>query len=853
MIPPEKPKRVAYFIRRENYTRDFMAMLKGRKEQFGDTFSPYGAGKTSALCDLYDDIKRGSGGNFIPIWLSLSEFSIRAETPDMRNNLDELVMMVYGLNSYYNLLVALAQEVMSYTDIERLKRNNNAALKALIRDECGVPLSLDEDEGFTPDVFMKVAKDLTERGSLEQCDKLKRGVEHAARRLSNNFLHIYNSRTFVADYIIFADDYCWIGDEAVGRWFVNELGKRLHQTKLVVSRTRTPEERVDMREWWTLSLTNFTPEEVATYLERRLGVAQLPAGIAENIYRFSAGHAQTVSLVADLLDYGREDENSPLPSLELSHTHSTASEQARELLATIFKNARAKRQELATALEVGAITRRFDRHLLAYVLGKRFGKPYEAWDGDDPDEKESKRTREKREAYLTERNASLDELLHLLEGYSFTEYYPQTNDSPYYTFHKFIRAQMRAILSKQYPQEVGELHEWIADYYTERLENYEEGMFSDQQYAKLYRYEDGGWQGILSEWAYHSVQMPDRQKAKLRFALEFFNAFSWWGWFLRFPFCDSLIREWVWKRDEEDLPFLQRILDFDEGYPRGYFTEKDGKGNWDNVRDSLLALFVELEIDPIAPQDMDDDKKELFIMMCEMLAGAYRHHSTPEYDKAEAIYMQTIPLCQALEMEDTFAYHNCFLGDLYLQMEHYENAIKHGEIAIEAMLKEPEKRSEANDYEVASLGFRIAGTGYLRLGALDKAERAYTLGSLCAYIFISHPKDVADPYTCQWYIDTVKDMAREMQRAWRAGNADVLMLAENIHAYWQPYWEREATPALTRASLQAAFEANDESALRGLIFPADPPTDDKGIEALDHPYNAMVLAIADEMHGMLAS
>ncbi len=852
MIPPEQPQLVNHFIERENYTRNFMRMLKSKTFiQVGDTHGTYGTGKTNMLCNLYFEIKNHSGAdlNLHPIWLSLSEFSISFDTPVLSDSLNDVEVLTHSLRNYHQLLLELAQEVMQPSQVDRVRTTNINALKEVLKKECDVKLTADEDSSFSLDVFMKVAKELIEVGTRAQGQKLAESIEVIAERFSKNFANLFNSKTFVTDYILFADDYCWVGDEALGRWFVNDLTRNLNKTTVVISRTREPEQDITRTDWWTLQLTDFTPEEVAFYLEKRLKLDILPDGLAENVYRFSNGHAQTVSLVADLLDYGRDEETQAIRPITFRNTDQGMEGQAQGLVKTLFENVRAKNEALAVALEVGAITRRFDRRLLGFVLGKRIGEPYNVWESDLEEGKEE--TKKQREAYEAKRNESLDKIQHLLEGYSFTEVYPSLNDYPHYAFHKFLREQMQTVLEQQYTGEVIELHTWIAEYYQALLGDYEDEQEENQQYSRLYRYEDAGWQDIIREWAYHSIHMEDRTEAKLRFALEFFNAFSWWGWFLRFPFCDNLISEWAWSQKDEDLPFLGHIIAFDEGYPRGYFTEKDGKGKWIQVHDSLFALFKELEIDPEHPEAMDDDRKELFVMMSETLAGAYRHHTEPDFAKAEALYHQTIAICQNAgeEMIDTFAYHNCFLADLYLQMKRYDDAVKHGKIAVDAMLQEPEERSEANDYEVASLGLRIMGTGYLRQGDIKNAIRCYQHSSLCAFIFISHPKNLADPYTCQWYIDTTQDITRELHKEWREGIAGIEEGLVAIREFWQPYWDKHDTPA---PNLQEATNATNEDLLKAYLFPTDPDSKDKVIEKPDSQYNLDVLEVSDQMHKQLS-
>ena len=119
-------------------------------------------------------------------------------------------------------------------------------------------------------------------------------------------------------------------------------------------------------------------------------------------------------------------------------------------------------------------------------------------------------------------------------------------------------------------------------------------------YGSWYRYEDSGWQAAKRQWLYHQTRASssgkgERELGRLRFTRVFLDAFWWWGCYLDFPFCQTLLDDWRTRRADSDwtVAFTQLL----DSYPHGYKKAKESDDwregelpRWDAVRAALLEL-----------------------------------------------------------------------------------------------------------------------------------------------------------------------------------------------------------------------------------------------------------------------
>ncbi|NJL55118.1 hypothetical protein HC928_07975 [bacterium] len=319
MHPPEKPRNVSYFIDRRNYSRNFLKLLQDDRiiDIVADTEATYGTGKTTILSDLYETVQQAGGHH--PMWLSLNLYSAWYMTPALaerekaqhdRKLRYSLPILIQNYISYHRLLVELAGSLHLASDAE-------ASLNRL---------SLDRLHAALPEVGVQV------EGTVEQWRKLldrpsaggppqpgtlsepqaEALIEETVQAITGYVLSRYNDSYGQQRNVLFADDYCWISDQRIGTWVITGLAQQMKNTVLIVSHSENvaPDERLDhllnteTRSIQPLFLTNFTPEEVGEYLEKRLPrYVDAHPNLPDAAYYFSEGHAQTVCLLADLLEY----------------------------------------------------------------------------------------------------------------------------------------------------------------------------------------------------------------------------------------------------------------------------------------------------------------------------------------------------------------------------------------------------------------------------------------------------------------------------------------------------------------------------------------------------------------------
>src|SRR5574337_1949273 len=142
---------------------------------------------------------------------------------------------------------------------------------------------------------------------------------------------------------------------------------------------------------------------------------------------------------------------------------------------------------------------------------------------------------------------------------------------------------------KKLPRATAEaLHGKALAWYRERLKETIEGDLSG--YGSWYRYEKPAWQALKDAWLYHLAASGGTVGSVLAFLRVYFDAFWWWGYYQRFPFCELLIREWL-QRDVSTTAreALRQLSTFQESYPAGY--EKRGRQEgWRRVERALIAL-----------------------------------------------------------------------------------------------------------------------------------------------------------------------------------------------------------------------------------------------------------------------
>ena len=375
-----------------------------------------------------------------------------------------------------------------------------------------------------------------------------------------------------------------------------------------------------------------------------------------------------------------------------------------------------------------------------------------------------------------------------------------------YSMHRVIAEYARKKLPRGTAEE---LHGKALAWYRERLEETIEGDLSG--YQSWYRYEQPAWQALKDAWLYHLAASGDAVGSILAFLRVYFDAFWWWGYYQRFPFCERLIREWL-QRDIGNIEreALRQLSVFEESYPAGY--EKRGRqDDWRKVERALIALRQGQGLDGDVARIAGEDARrvrhftDFFLAEC---AG---------YGRGE----------RELAMTRYQAAHDQFKGDgtewipawLWFYVAQYlldaEDPAAAGDYTRRALAEAGEEQPLADrDPELLANIYRQLGDLALAGGDGDEALAQYRRAAFYAFIFQAVPEP-ADSYTVAFYREITGRIATRLAADKDRGSE----LASALQRYWEPWWKLHPQP---RPNLAEALESGDLAAVEASIFPAVP-------------------------------
>ena len=192
--------------------------------------------------------------------------------------------------------------------------------------------------------------------------------------------------------------------------------------------------------------------------------------------------------------------------------------------------------------------------------------------------------------------------LQTLKQYSFVEPAPDARDG-FFRLHPAVRRELSHRLEQIDPARFLELHRRAADHcagWIAEFEEEEDVESGSQSYDSWYRYEDARWQAAKREWLFHQARASasgpmERELGRLRLTRVFLDSFWWWGCYLEFPFCRTLVFDW--RTTQADRDWADALVQILDAYPHGHEKEKaphkwrdNELPRWDAVRAALLEL-----------------------------------------------------------------------------------------------------------------------------------------------------------------------------------------------------------------------------------------------------------------------
>ena len=347
------------------------------------------------------------------------------------------------------------------------------------------------------------------------------------------------------------------------------------------------------------------------------------------------------------------------------------------------------------------------------------------------------------------------------------------------------------------------VHQRAADFYRVWLRSFEETNV--EQTLCWYRFEQKEWQDAKSRYLFHLSHLPDRVIDRLAYTGLFFDAFWWWGSYVRFEYGDQLLLEWERSRctDADDRRWFEAMKAFVRTYPLG--PNKSGAGEWVAARDALLSVRELSGLAPPSPITDADERRHVAAITDQFLGQCHRYLGDGE--AAARSYEESIARLEAGNEWWEVAWAQFAYADLELGRGRPEDAARRAQAALDIDLAH--RRADL-DVELRANLYRVEADVAWAAGDQPTAFRSYGLAGFYAYRLqaSAHPPDL---YALAFYREMKGHLAGRLGELVDAGQLDQASsgLAE-VAALWAPYWTAAGTtpksPLLTEG-VAAAVEA----------------------------------------------
>ncbi|MBW8372277.1 MAG: hypothetical protein K0M66_15095 [Thiobacillus sp.] len=339
-------------------------------------------------------------------------------------------------------------------------------------------------------------------------------------------------------------------------------------------------------------------------------------------------------------------------------------------------------------------------------------------------------------------------------------------------------------------------------------------------YLAWYRYEQGDWRDLVDTWLYHLAHAGDGERAFMSLLRVFFDAFWWWGYYLRYDYCDTLIKIWrarnIAPEIRDRLALLERFLD---AYPAGY--EKRGTGDWGAVTRTLRTLRALCDA---SPESGSDDARQVRGFIDFFLAEALAYGGG-EPQAAMQAYRDAIDYFSASDQQ----WVSCWIA-FYLAQFLWENgdrAAARVSVQRSLALEHEDEPVWERDPEVLANDYRLLTEIDLAAGDLVSAARAARRAAFYAWLFQGIPES-ADDYTRVFYVEITHRLAHLLVAHAGSHAADALWIARDLFTFMLLPARDDA--AERTASVEQALSDGDAVALVAALFPKFPDTPDSANE-----------------------
>jgi hypothetical protein len=381
-----------------------------------------------------------------------------------------------------------------------------------------------------------------------------------------------------------------------------------------------------------------------------------------------------------------------------------------------------------------------------------------------------------------------------------------------YTMHRVIAEYGREKLG---PVQKTALHQQALAWYGNKLKGDVEDDLA--AYAGWFRYEQADWQTTKDDWLYHLAASGDAVGSTLAFLRVYFDAFWWWGYYQRFPFCERLLREWR-MRDvgEAQRAGLAQLVEFQDAYPVGY-DKRGNAADWKRVERALREIRrgVGLEGDFAALASEDARRVRSFTDF--FLAECWSYGAQPDRAAALKLYDAVHAQFTANDAGWEASWVRFYVGEFLLQQGDLDGASQHARLALAEA--GPELPLRERDPELPANAHRLLGDLHLRDNDIDKALAEYRRAVFYAFMFQAVPQP-ADTYTVAFYREICGRICGQLVGLHAANPARGQALMRSLRRYGAPWWSHHPGP--DEADALAALQAGDAAALMAAVFPPVP-------------------------------
>ena len=405
------------------------------------------------------------------------------------------------------------------------------------------------------------------------------------------------------------------------------------------------------------------------------------------------------------------------------------------------------------------------------------------------------------------------------------------------------------------PGQRTELHAAAEQALSEELEG---GPLSNL--SGMFAIEGSVWQEKMSLWLYHLAHLQPAE-GRARMTRLYLDAFWWWGYYEKFPFCDLLIQNWdrVVVRGEavdDHVAFVHHLRTLHEKYPRGW--EKAGSA-MKLVEDALrgLAGLIDVAVDaPPATYDDDEGRLHMQGLLHLFLAHCAFYRSTdrpiPEKDFTAALKHYEAALASFVRRREHFGSYADEWNEawtLYELADLHASAGKLGDAEelcdkAEALERDRVERAQVRHEEDPDLEEDFVLEEVLGDIARVRADVAQSRGDLAAeareraravfhaYAFQIRPPQATpcendpdryeggpDAYTGAFYGEMTERAIRRVLELYDQGKKrEAQSMAEQLAASWQRQDRPEVVKVLDTLGISAAAVLQP-AALRRALFP----------------------------------